>query len=100
MPNNIANPIPAPGSHPELGDYARLTGKAKIQCAAPGLISLGYDDGVNEKNDDALMRLLEQEGVVATFYVNGFNMNDITLPRSATILKKLKASRHQIACKF
>jgi peptidoglycan/xylan/chitin deacetylase (PgdA/CDA1 family) len=98
LPNSTSNPVPVPGTFPDYQDFKTFQGKLYTECAQPGLFSLGYDDGVSTAFDEELLEILASEGVPATFYVNGYNWNDITQPEAATILRKIQAGGHQIAC--
>ena len=100
MPNNSANPFPEPNSYPDLGpNFNSMSGQQVTKCTRPGLFALTYDDGVNLAQDEGLLRVLAEEGVVATFFINGYNWHDLSLPEPSRILKKIQSAGHQIACK-
>ncbi|KAJ3351657.1 hypothetical protein HDU91_006093, partial [Kappamyces sp. JEL0680] len=94
MPNNSANPIPPPGSHPPVilgqGAYLHET------CKTPGDFALGFDDGVSVY-DSSLLPLLKAQNVIATFFINGYNWNDVTKGHARETLLRIQSEGHQIA---
>ena len=88
------NPVPPPGSYPAIN--TSLTGTLHLSCQSPGQFVLGYDDGLF-KFDAGLLQTLAQKNVKATFFVNGYNWADLTLPPYNSVLKQLYDAGHQIA---
>lgn len=98
------NPTLSP--FPPLSYLARLPrprlgpvpyGQVITSCNAPGQVALSFDDGPWKYTSD-LLDLLEHEGVRATFFVCGGNMEDDQLtgyghPR---LLRRMLAAGHQI----
>jgi len=91
-----SNPYPAAGSYPAIGSGASNT--MFIKCVTPGDFVLGFDDGVSTAYGSQLLTTLRNEGVVATFFVNGYNWNDLDSDvNAANMLKSIRDAGHQIA---
>ncbi len=60
--------------------------------AGPHLIALTFDDGPSTLTDDFL-EYLEEQGIRATFFVNGYQIE-----RREQVLKDMAAAGHEIGC--
>ncbi|KAI9485876.1 MAG: hypothetical protein EXX96DRAFT_613726 [Benjaminiella poitrasii] len=78
-----------------LFNYA--SAQPMIQNCKPGYVALTYDDGPNIYTS-ALVKLLNEKGVKATFFVNGDNFLQLAENANAqAALKEAYKSGHQIA---
>lgn len=72
-------------------------GQVINSCTAPGTIALTFDDGPWTYTSE-LLDLLDDEGVSATFFVNGSNMDwdQIVRHGNPNVLRRMRATGHQI----
>jgi hypothetical protein len=68
-----------------------------LKCAIPGVFALTFDDGVSPALNPALLSLLASQNVIATFFINGQNYNDLCSSVSSGILRQIFNAGHQIA---
>ncbi|KAI7890498.1 uncharacterized protein EV154DRAFT_465519 [Mucor mucedo] len=74
-----------------------VSAQSMIQNCKPGYVAITYDDGPNIYTSE-LVKLLDSNGVKATFFINGDNflqLNDSVIAQEA--LKNAYNSGHQIA---
>lgn len=62
------------------------------RCEQPGMVALTYDDGPSLETINTL-DTLKAAGVVATFFINGIRVTDVTGP----ILTRMEAEGHVVA---
>ncbi|KAJ3301632.1 chitin deacetylase, partial [Kappamyces sp. JEL0829] len=84
---------PVPTSYPPVSGGA---GQLIVSCATPGDFVLSFDDGIG-LYDSQLLDTLASEGVVATFFVNGYNWGDLTIDPWRSMLLRIQSAGHQIA---
>ncbi|KXS19013.1 carbohydrate esterase family 4 protein, partial [Gonapodya prolifera JEL478] len=64
-------------------------------CVEPGMVALTFDDGPF-RYTPALLDLLDQLGVRATFFVNGNNQGNINDPVYSSMVQRAHSSGHCI----
>jgi peptidoglycan/xylan/chitin deacetylase (PgdA/CDA1 family) len=68
-----------------------------LTCATPGVFALTFDDGVAPALTPALLSLLASQNVIATFFINGQNYNELCSSVSSNTLGQIYDAGHQIA---
>ncbi|KAF9912476.1 hypothetical protein EC991_010563 [Linnemannia zychae] len=92
-----ATPIPAPAGLPS--DFQELNKRAAatviLTCTVANSFAVTFDDGPGTFTND-LLDYLAIKKLKVTFFVNGFNYNDIKDPAIAATVKRAYAEGHQI----
>ncbi|KAG0281108.1 chitin deacetylase [Linnemannia exigua] len=93
-----ASPIPAPASLPSyLQELTKRTPAMIIRtCTVPNSFAVTFDDGPGTFTNE-LLDYLDIKQIKVTFFVNGFNYNDINDPVISAAVKRAFAAGHQIA---
>lgn len=69
-------------------------GEVITKCTEPNSIALTFDDGPHKVLTPELLKTLKNNGVKATFFVNGENYNNVA--NEGALLKQMLADGHQI----
>jgi peptidoglycan/xylan/chitin deacetylase (PgdA/CDA1 family) len=86
--------VPALNSYPSLNSTLKTS--MVTQCTRPGVFALTFDDGVFDYTDK-LLDLLKTNDVKATFFINAYNVGDITVNSYKAALLKMFTNGHHIA---
>ncbi|KAA8648854.1 hypothetical protein EYZ11_007658 [Aspergillus tanneri] len=79
--------------HQDVAASSVPVGSLITGCTVPGAIALTFDDGPSH-HTPALLDILSEYGVRATFFVNGYHLQDSS---HAEYLKRAKEEGHHIA---
>ncbi|KAK5673424.1 hypothetical protein QVD99_000871 [Batrachochytrium dendrobatidis] len=88
-------PTPAPTSSFPIPD-PKLSAPVITTCKSPKQFALTFDDGPTS-NVSAILDMLKDNNVKATFFVNGNNFADLTVEPYISILRRAHTEGHQIA---
>ncbi|KAK3831549.1 MAG: carbohydrate esterase family 4 protein [Linnemannia gamsii] len=93
-----ATPIPEPAPLPfELQELTKRSSAIVIRtCTVPNSFAVTFDDGPGTFTNE-LLDYLDIKQIKVTFFVNGFNYNDINDPVISATVKRAYAAGHQIA---
>ncbi|KAK5669042.1 hypothetical protein QVD99_004806 [Batrachochytrium dendrobatidis] len=85
--------LPPPGpAHPSHENHDdRYT-----RCKQPGQIALAFEGGTDGDNVPKILDTLQELGVQATFFVNGFNANNLHDADAQAILRRIHDNGHQV----
>lgn len=78
---------------PENGSPAKVI----YTCTVPGTVAITFDDGPAATTPNLLARLAREPDVKVTFFINGGNYVDASLPQYQSIIQQIYESGHQIA---
>ncbi|KAJ8329099.1 hypothetical protein QVD99_004809 [Batrachochytrium dendrobatidis] len=84
-------PAPVP-AHPSHKNYLG----AHTRCVNPGQIAITFEGGTDSGNVPKVLDALKSAGVRATFFVNGFNANNMHYDGARNIVKRIYSEGHQV----
>jgi peptidoglycan/xylan/chitin deacetylase (PgdA/CDA1 family) len=88
-------PLPSPENGHYLVPWKLPNGKLVLRCSRPNSFAFGIDDGQPQYSQQ-VMRILDEEGVLVTFFVVGAGLRDPT-SNFTEFYKEMLKKGHQVA---
>jgi len=86
---------PADDNTPSIEDVQPDPGVI-VRCTVPNTMAITFDDGPSDFTA-GLLDQLKGYGIKATFFINGANSVDATLPQYQAVIKRAHDEGHQVA---